>query len=483
MTVADAPSRLRAALPALGPSGAPAVLGREHEPGRLSELAVLAFFLLLYANAPVVLTQVHGVPPPIAWSIVLLPAIPIVRFMLVERRPLPITPVLPFFLLFLGALALSAVFTGEPVTARKALSPYLTEGLLFFLIVTASVRTPRTLKRVVWMLLLAGALLGTLSIYQEFTHSYANELGGFARVDRLGQGGGFNIASSDLAPKDLRPRLGGPLGSENRYAQMLVVLVPIALIFALRERSLKNRLLAVIAGLLILGGVLLTFSRGGAVALGLVVVAMLVFRAVRVRHVAAIVAIAAAIVLAVVPSYVVRLTSLQGVTTLQSGQSSTADNALRGRETENLAALYTFADHPLVGVGPGVYFRDYSRRYANKLGLRYLDSQRRAHSLYLELLADAGLIGLGAFLAVVGVALGGLRRVARGWRARQPELALVAEGLFFALLAYMAAGLFLQLSYQRYFWLLVALASSTIWVAGRMPEGSGPASHERRAST
>jgi putative inorganic carbon (HCO3(-)) transporter len=437
---------------------------REH---RVADVATLVFFFLFYTNVAVVLSDIHGVPQTLAWSFTALLAIPLARYVLAERQPLAITPVLPLILAFIAALFFSALISGEPTITRQALGAYLTEGLFLFLLVSNAVRSPRTLTRVVWVLLLAGSVLGAFSIFQELTHSYANEIGGFAQVDRLDQGGGFNVASDSLEAKELRPRLGGPLGSENRYAQILAVLLPFALLRVWREPSIRNRLLAGGAGILVLGGLLLTFSRGAAVALALVFVAMALFRAIRLRHLVAIVIAATVVVVVAVPDYVIRLDSLQGITSLSSDQPSTADGALRGRQTENLAAFYTFVDHPIAGVGPGVYFKEYSRQNANELGLRYLDNRRRAHSLYLELLADAGLIGLSLFLALLGTTLVCLHRAARYWRGRRPEYELLALSFFFSLLAYMGTALFLHLSYQRYFWILIALSSSVIWALRR----------------
>jgi len=437
---------------------------REH---RAADVATLVFFFLFYVNVAVVLSDIHGLPEPLAWSFTALLAIPLAHHILAERQPLAITPVLPLMLVFLAALFFSALISGEPGITKQALGPYLTEGLVVFLLVSNAVRSPRTLTRVVWVLLLAGSVLGAVSIFQELTHSYANDFGGFAQVDRLEEGGGFNVAGDSLAPKELRPRLGGPLGSENRYAQILAVLLPLALIRASREPSIRNRLLAGGAGILILGGLLLTFSRGAAVALTLVLVAMALFRAIRLRHLLAIVFAAAAIVVVAVPEYVIRLASLQDVTALSSNQPSAADGALRGRQTENLAAFYTFVDQPIAGVGPGVYFREYSRENANELGIRYLDSQRRAHSLYLELLADVGLLGFSLFLALLGTTLVCLHRAARYWRGRRLDYELLALSFFFSVLAYMATALFLHLSYQRYFWILIALSSSVIWALRR----------------
>jgi putative inorganic carbon (hco3(-)) transporter len=432
--------------------------------GTGAEVAGLVFFFLFYANLAVVASQFHGVPQVIASSIALLLLFPIGKYVLLERQPLVITPVLPLVFAFLGALFLTAALSGEPVVARKAVGTYLTEGLLLYLLVSNAVRSTRTLNRVVWILIIAGSLLGAISIYQELTHTYANNYGGLAQVDRLDSGGGFNIAPEESDEKILRPRLGGPLGSENRYAQIMVVLMPLALIRAFRERSRRLRLLAAGSSLLILGGLLLTFSRGAAVGLGATLVLMVLLRELRLRQIAVLLAVVTAVVVLVIPDYVTRVSSLQGVTEVStSDESGYPDRAVLGRATENLAAWYTFLDNPITGVGPGVYFREYSQEYANRLGLRYLQSDRRGHSLYLEMAADTGVIGLGAFLAMVLTALAYLYRNARYWRERDWERSILASSFFFALLAYLATGFFLHLSYQRYFWLLLALASSTIW--------------------
>jgi hypothetical protein len=51
----------------------------------------------------------------------------------------------------------------------------------------------------------------------------------------------------------------------------------------------------------------------------------------------------------------------------------------------------------------------------------------------------------------------------RYWRRRDPERSLLASSLFFGLVAYLATAAFLHLSYQRYFWVVLALASSVVW--------------------
>ena len=431
--------------------------------GRVADVAVLVFFFIFYANLATVISRFHGVPQIIASAVVVLLFIPLAKYLVLERQAVVVTPVLVLVFAFLGALFLSAALSKDPTVSRTSVVGYLTEGLFLYLLVSNAVRTTRVLRQVVWVLILAGAFMGAFSIFQEVTHTYANDYGGLAQIDRLGTGGGFNVASADAPEKILRPRLGGPVGSENRYAQILAAVLPLALLQAFRGRKRSHRLAAAICALLITGGICLTFSRGAAVAVTATLVAMVLLRELRIRHVLALFAVLAALVVLVVPDYITRLSSLSGVAALSSPSDQQPDASIVGRQTENLAAWHSFLDHPVVGVGPGVYFREYSRDYGNRLGLKYLQSERRGHSLYLEMAADTGVIGLGAFLALVGTTLVLLYRAAREWRQRDPERALIASSFFFAIFAYLACAVFLHLSYQRYFWVLLALASSVIW--------------------
>ena len=86
------------------------------------------------------------------------------------------------------------------------------------------------------------------------------------------------------------------------------------------------------------------------------------------------------------------------------------------------------------------------------------------HSLYLEAFAETGIVGASAFLAV-------LAGTARRWRARQRLArrdALLAEGIFVALMSFLVAGLFLHASYLRYLWIVIGFG----FVAGNLARGT-----------
>lgn len=427
------------------------------------DAATVLFLGAFYLNLPVLAARGSG-SSALGTAFVGLLLVPLIAHVLLRRQPLVITPALGLMVGYLATLVVSAAGPGRAdPTSVEAVLLFLTEGLLLYLLVTNVVRTPELLRRAVWALLFAGAVMGAISVWQETTGSYSQTLGGLAQVSK----GGFSVTQSLGGGAELRPRLTGPIGEQNRYAQIMLVLLPLAVWAARMEPTRTLRLGAAGCGALIVSGTLLTFSRGAAVALVMLVVAMVLVGFVRLRHVVALGAALVALTFAVAPDYVVRVQSLVTASEAVSSGETSSDGAIKGRITENLAAFHAFRDHPLVGVGPGLFFTRYSSQYANELDLRFLETDRRAHNLYLELAADLGLLGLMAFLAIIVVTMVQLWRLSRFWAARRPEWGDLALAFMLALFAYMASGIFLQLAFQRYLWILVALANATIWILTR----------------
>jgi O-antigen ligase len=425
--------------------------------------AAVVFAFGFYLNLPVVIVHHTGAPSILASGLALVLLIPLFGYVVAGRQPVVLTPALGLMVGYLAALVLSGTLApGAGPDTVSTIANFLSEGLLLYLLVTNVVRTPRTLRAVVWALVLAGALMGALSVWQELTHNYHQTLWGLAQVDRTGS----TVGTAAGFGKDLRPRLAGPIGEKNRYAQILLVLLPLALWLVRTETVRVKRLLAAGCAFFTVCGILLTFSRGAAVALLVTVLVMAVLGFVRARHVALLLVAVLGLTFAVAPDYITRLQTLSAVDSATS-QGTSADAAVVGRATEGLAAFNAFKDHPIVGVGPGQFFRRYSQEYGNQLNLRFLATDRQAHNLYLAIAADTGILGLAMFLGIVLVTIVQLWRLNVFWRRRRPEHAQLALAFLLALVAYMASGAFLQLSYQRYFFVLVALANATIWVLRR----------------
>jgi O-antigen ligase len=172
-------------------------------------------------------------------------------------------------------------------------------------------------------------------------------------------------------------------------------------------------------------------------------------------------AVAAAMAAVALPQYTARLASLGEVVTLGFGQGPglrNADGAIRGRLTEMMAAGLIFADHPVLGAGPGMSEVHY-RSYAEIVGGRVRPDERQTHSLYLGFAAEHGMLGLIAFAGVIVTTWRGLQRAYHRWDRVRPERAALAAALLGSLIVYLTTSLFLHASYVRYFWAILALGS------------------------
>jgi putative inorganic carbon (hco3(-)) transporter len=444
-----------------------------------TDLATLAVVFILYSNLAVVAVRFHGLPYLVGAAFPALLLIPLARYLLVQRQKLVITPVLPLLGLFLIVQLLGAIFARNVPEATANIVAFVLEGALLYFLITNVVRTPETLRRVVWTLLAAGLLLGGVPLYQQITGTFDHEYGGYGQPGT----GTFRTGEETIEGEVRQPRAAGAIGEQNRYAQIMLMLLPLALFRFWGERAPALRLAALLATAVIAAGVTLAFSRGAAVGFVLMLLIMMFLGNIKPYQVAGFL-VAAVLLLLALPQYHTRLLSIPNAVAL-FGESSGSeeeqpDGAIRGRATAMAAAALVFADYPVLGVGPGM-FRYYSKEYGNPLGLRFLEGDREAHSLYLGIAADHGVLGLLVFLAILYVVLRDLNHARLRWAQEQPWLANLATSFFLALIAYMTTGIFLHLSYARYFWLMLGLAAAAAHIARRQETAAHPDtfSHQR----
>lgn len=422
-------------------------------------VATLVVVAILYSNAGVIAVRFHGVPSFAALAVPMLLIPPLAAFIVLERRPIVITSVFPLMVALLVVHLISGIFSVDAATAFDTIVTFSLEGIVLYFLVTNVVRTRAAVIAIVWILLAVGAFLGALTFYQDATGTYGNVYLGFAQASE---------ATIGVDPTGLGTsgqfRLAGNIGEKNRYAQVLLVLVPLGLFMAIGERSRIRRLLALGAAGAISLGVALTFSRGAAVGFVLLFVIMFLMGYLKWRYLLAVV-LGVVIVFTAVPAYADRLSGLVAVSeSVGSTGIDQADGAIQSRVTEGLAALLAWADHPILGVGPGE-FPQYYRQYAEVVGIRVLATDRESHNLYLGMAAELGLMGVTLFLLIVGLTLRDLARARRAVRARDPLMADLATGFMLSIVAYLTSGIFLHMAFVRYFWLMLALAGATALVA------------------
>jgi O-antigen ligase len=319
------------------------------------------------------------------------------------------------------------------------------------------------------VLVLGAAFLGSLSLYQAVTGSYDQRFGGLAQRNlehELALGGDDLPAELDPEMK-LADRARGPIDDPNRYAQNELMICPFALFLLWYEKSWLRRLVAAGCAVLILAAVVLSYSRGAFAILAVLVLLLVLLRRERRLPILAGAVLLLVLVVALAPGYRGRVTTMLGVHGLVSDQAGEQpDGAVRGRTTEMLAAVNVFLDHPVFGVGPAQYSPFYSINYHldPEIAFRYLPRTRRAHNLYAELAAETGIVGISVFLSIVGWLLYQLWQASRRWVFNRPDLANLATTFLFSIVAYLGTALFLHLSYERYYWLLLALASAALHI-------------------
>ena len=434
-----------------------------------SFLGVMLAVFLVYANIPVVAADQGWIPTEAAALVALffLPALG--HHLVVRGERLRLDRTFALMTAFLAVMLVSACFARDVPLALAHIGGYAAEGLVLFVLVLNTVRDRPALVRLLWTVLGAATFLSLLTLYQEITRDDTREFGGLAsrQLEHLEDA---PVREADRAEgMRLEQRSHGPMNDANRYAQILLVAASFALAFVWTYRG-RPRAVAGAAGLAILAGLLLTYSRGAFLTLVLLVLLLGALRYVSRKRLAVALLVGTLLVPLVAPAYMDRVHTIAGAMGLVTTDAEVEpDGPTRGRTTQMLAAGLAFADHPVLGVGPGHYAPHYSVRYQQRpeIAFRELDEPRRAHNLYLEMAAETGTVGLAIFLAIPGLLLRELWRIRRRARGIRPEVERMAMGFILAILSYLGTGVFLHLAFQRYYWLLVGLSAAAVHVLHR----------------
>jgi len=427
------------------------------------ETTTVVVLFVLYANLTVVAINTYNVPDILAASFFVLLGLPFLNYVIVRRQQIMTNRVFFLMVLYFGVLLVSAAFSKNPDESVDRIVGFAVEGLALYFLIINAIRTPTMVRWGIWAIVLAGLLMGSVSLYQEVTGDYDNDFGGLAKV----KAAQVDTGEVDQFGNDIkRRRLAGTIGSKNRFAQVLVALLPFALMLIWSERTWYLRLLAAVACVPIAAGALLTFSRGAGIAIVFTILIMLLMRIIKPWHFVLIAVLGYLVVIAIIPEYIYRMSTIVDLESIAEGNIEEAGGSIRSRSNVNLATFNIFLDHPLLGVGPG-QTNQYTSEYGNEIGTFYraVDQTRRAHNMFLEELADTGLLGFILFMGIALITMYQVLKIRHYWiMKRRPDIGYMAAGFFLAILAYMATAMFLHLSYVRYYWFLLAFAAAFVQI-------------------
>ncbi len=410
-----------------------------------SDLGLLALVVMTYIRFSDVLVHEHNFPSTAQPFVALLGLALILRWILYKRPPSGWmqSTVLVFAYGFVGLGSL--LYAADYGRTFAAVVDYAKDATIAVM-VTMLLQRGTSLRRVIWALLATGIFMGSLTVYQQLTGNFDNNFGGFA------------MASEQAIVGDISGmRVGGPIGDPNFYAEILVVLVPLALERLWSERNLYLRLFAAWAAAVCILSILFSFSRGGFVALVAVLLLTLVRHPPRPFILLLTVAIAIPLLQFVPPLYVDRIATLPEAIPFLGGDVR-KEVSLSGRTSEMLVAWDMFIDHPIFGVGLDNY-EFYYDDYAGRIGLDPSIGVRAPHDLYLEIAAQTGLVGLLTFGILLWVMFQGLQRANQIFASlHEKDYQGMVNSFTVGMFGYLVASLFLHGAYPRFFWLLFGIA-------------------------
>lgn len=341
--------------------------------GRLSYWLVLLFLALLYSNAALLVPALEAVRPAQAVALLALVVLA-VELVVAERAFRLVWPESYLLLGFVAAAALSVAGALWPGYAAEQLADLAKMAAVSLLVLNVATDLGR-LRGIATVMVVGGLFpaLGTLQHYAT---------GQLVEGSRAGWIGIFE--------------------NPNELAYSLVILLPLALYLA-RDGSLPRRAALYGVAAIYLPAIFVTFSRGGLLALA-VVIGLSVLRSRKLS-----------VWVLAVAGGIVCLAFADRLWTRDEGFSGLrADTTVQERLWTIRVGLEMFADRPLTGVGLGCSMLGwplYAPADAPSNGWLH------SHNTLVQALAETGLAGFVPFAGMLAAALVGTGRLARRGRA------------------------------------------------------------------
>ena len=308
-------------------------------------------------------------------------------------------PLLLFFALAITQLALRT--TAYPFATFNELMKDVVYGI-FFLVAAHCFRTEKRLRWFALTFTIFGFLLALFSIIQSLTGT-----------DKL-----YWLR----APHEESVAIFGPYVNRNHYAGIMELLTPVAMGIALHEKvSSPKRMLAAFAGIVMAASIVLSLSRGGMVAM-LVEILFLVMVVYGVNRSARTTLMLLLFFVATL-GFLAWLNGAGVIDRIETVSTEWKTDITGGRSAMARDTIHMFRQRPIAGWGLGTFASVYPQ-YRTFFTNLYID---HAHNDYVEVLAETGVLGLGAMLwFVVQLYRKGLGKIQRQGGTWQSAMTLAA---------------------------------------------------------
>jgi O-antigen ligase len=196
-------------------------------------------------------------------------------------------------------------------------------------------------------------------------------------------------------------RAYGTFGHPNQLAGYLILILPVTAVECLYQKNWRARLFPLGAFLVMTAALLLTFSRGAWLGLGLVSVVLYCLLVPRPWLWRGLALGAVAMVLLYAGMRAVPGPADLIAQRAVSLQHPAQEDSVHFRQVCLQTAAKMFKEHPLVGFGAGEYPRNI-RRFFDERYYAWDAINKHIHNLYMQILVETGALGLAGFLTWLG---------------------------------------------------------------------------------
>lgn len=410
--------------------------------------------LAIFTNISDLLTK-QGYPGIIKPLVLVVATALVARYLYAGQIPIghSKTAKVEYFLLAYFMVVIASFLVASDKNIARLEITDLGKDIVIIYCILFALRHSQVWKQTNWLMLITTGLLCVLSVYQLATHNFEQT---FFRLASIQMDRALATGST--------PRIGGPINAPNLWAQVLAAMSVLTFFRVMHEKKPLRKFIALVLLGLFLYIILNTYSRGAYLVLAIDAALILILFRKRFNPIALITGATILILLiSFLPAtYRERFTSLFVVTT---DNGIYQDTSLRGRSSEMLTGLAMWTDYPILGVGAGNYKPNY-QRYAQFVGIEFRAEPRDPHSLYVQLMAETGILGTVAFLGMILFLFDALNRACRDIE-KSPHLTEWLpwmSALRFAILSYLLTSVFLHNAYIRYLWILIAMALAGIQI-------------------
>ncbi len=360
------------------------------------EVIIIALLILIPIAFYPYLLRIFNPPKELIFNFLVIAGLMFWGFKMVDEEKIKVisTPLnLPIFAFIIIGL-LSLLWSNSPKVSLLELPLFLVGPLLFF-IVANNISEERQINCLLYTALIVSSILGVYGILQ------------YNGID-------FYFWKANIG----RHMVFGLFGNVNYFAEYLIVPLPLAISLFFTTRNRTNKILLLIGILTMGGSLILTFTRGSYLAIGISSFFMLFLYLVTrgkgfiKEHKKIFIFILSLIILA---TFLFALpnplnepgTVISKIKSRISISQLTKDTSLKRREAIWGFTTLMIKDHPILGSGLGTFKYNslsYQAKFFNLGENRHLypyGIADKAHNEYLQLWAELGLIGLGIFIWII----------------------------------------------------------------------------------